>query len=486
MGMGTIPNAIGWQGDAFTAACHDARAWTGGELGTVEARVGRAALGGEEAAELADDDARSGADRAAAAVGRGLFARLFAGADAAPAGGPAWAQAVAGALAGPALDGLAEQTRGDGDMAALAGALLLSAVEEQIPGILEALAEAGIEPDEDPADLVDGDGEPVDGDLVRDVLAEAGEGLAAAVAAAADAATAAVGEARVALNGVLPGLGSRPPEFGAEDPGRMRLVERLRADRRLQQVLRVAGRIHRIADRVRQQRTAEVRSEVVDLEQGGDVAQILASQLVGLVEPDLELLTLAGIADRSLLQYRLEGQERIGRGPIVALLDVSGSMEAKMADGLDRIGWAAAIGIATVRAGVEQRRDVAVATFDDVVTASWRVRSGDLAGAQAAVLALAGIRPGAGTSFNGPINWALDAGAERDRADLVLVTDGEANASDHVVQRLEAARGRGLRLWGILVGAEARPGTVDAIADGVARCGLGGDDAELIGALGAT
>lgn len=477
----TTAETRGWMADQWVRVCHDARARTGGDLGRVEARLGGSVVGPDAGAED-----REGAEREALALGRGLFGRLFAGGAEAAAAGPAWVRAAIGALRGPELEALAAQCRGDGDMAALAGGCLLAAVEEQIPELLERLQEDGIDPMGDPDEAVDGDGNPIDGDIIADALAAAGEGLGEAIAAAASSAATAVGEARVALNGVLPGLGSTPPAFGAEDPARLQLVERLRADERLRRVMRLAGRIHRIADRVRHQRTDEVRSEVADLEQGGDIAQVLASQLVGLVEPDLEMLTLAGLADRSLLQYRMHGQEPLGRGPIAVLLDVSGSMADAGGDGLDRVGWATAIGIACVHAGVEQRRDVAIATFQHAVVGSWRIAAGDRVAAQAAVLALAGIRADGGTSFDGPIGWALDAGAERDRADLVLVTDGEARVSPLVVDRLQAARGRGLRLWGVLVGDEAEASSLDEVADGVVRLTGNGDDAERLGALGAT
>jgi uncharacterized protein with von Willebrand factor type A (vWA) domain len=477
--------ALGWGASDWQALLHDRRAERG-VLAAAEATLASAAADaivaamGDELNDSAGGAVRAGAASAAGLLGRGIFAHLYG--DPEPlTEGPAWAQATAKAIAGlPGIEEAREAVAADPDLSALAAASMLRAAAEEVREIVDRLLDEGQIPDEDPADA---DGEAA----VGAAAAQAG-GVGSALRVAARQAPRDAADAAEALNGILPGLGSAPAAHEQPDPGRLHLIELLRKDDRLRRIMRIAGRIRRIAERVQRQRSDNAREEVVDVERGADLGRILPSELVGLRHPILRKLRLKALAERSMLQYRLAGTEPLGKGPIVALLDVSGSTGDKLADGLRRIDWIAAVGIACVRAGVEQRRQVAIATFDDVVLRTWRLDWRDRDACQRAILEIAGIRPCGGTSFDGPITWALDAGAERDRADLVLVTDGFGDVySDTARQRLQEAQGRGLRLWGVLAGEGGFGEALGALCTGVVAVDTSTQDAGLeIGSLGAT
>jgi uncharacterized protein with von Willebrand factor type A (vWA) domain len=58
-----------------------------------------------------------------------------------------------------------------------------------------------------------------------------------------------------------------------------------------------------------------------------------------------------------------------------------------------------------------------------------------------------------GTSFDAPINYAIQALAGADKPDLLFVTDGEALVSNDVEQALKKAKAeKGLRVFGIAMG----------------------------------
>jgi uncharacterized protein with von Willebrand factor type A (vWA) domain len=492
--------AVGWDSSRWDRYLHDRRiSCPGSPLGAAEDEVASAAwdglatrvLGGEAAEQRPADRGDSAAlhalravcDEAATSLGQGIFARLYA--DSAPVKqGPWWARAAALAVEGAITDELRQTTDCDPDMAALATAQLCSAVAEMIPAILQELEDQGVEnPGEDPGvdpGNSDGDG---DGDGEGEGVAEGvAEALASAAAVAADAANVAarmtaraVAEAKGALNGLLPGLGTAPRASEQADPRRLGLVEVLRNSKDLAKILRIAGRINRVADRVRRLKSETHAAELSGLEIGAELQRLLPTELADLLlDPEDEddearqLLALRRFADRALLQRRSVGSERLGRGPIVVLLDASGSMAATLADGLQRIHWAAAIGIASVRTAVDQRRQIAVATFDGAILDTWRVRKGDLRVAEEAILGLAGISACGGTSFDVAVRWALDNGAVEDRADIVLVTDGFCNMSPQMLVRLGEAKARGLRLWGVIAGEGGFPDAVRGFADGVA------------------
>jgi hypothetical protein len=485
------PEPIGWVPSAWQEVLHDVRTDVAG-LGASEEQLADAAtaqLVTRVLPEDADDDAVSTvadeATRVADAFGRGLFARLLNGPQEAE-GGPAWARSVVRAVEqGNDLDELRSLTGGDPDMAALATSTIVRTVAGQLQRVFESLDRSEADPVAEPEpapeqpEPVEPGTEPSPGSAAGpaipaesdpDPIELAADRLQRAVSFGIGRALREVADAKAELDGFLPGLGDADEITQPEDPRRLALLERLRDNPRLRLILQIAGRVLRVANQTRQVPSEDVRVELAGLERGADLARVLPSELAGLrAARGLRLLTLKGIADRGLLQRRLTGKERLGRGPMVVLLDASDSMDAPLALGLDRQGWAAAIAIAVVRAGLEQRRAVTVGVFDFNLRAeqTWSVPIGDRTAAEAAVFGICAVRSGGGTSFSGPITWGLDSGAERDKADLILVTDGMATVGHEVEQRLVAARERGLRLWGVIAGSGGFHGTLDRIADGV-------------------
>lgn len=508
--------SIGWKTSKWHRFLHDSRAELG-VLEKAEVAVADAATvqiaprvlpedAEEEDLELLGENVTS----VAREIGQGVYAHLYS--DPEESGeGPAWARSVVGAIQqAQDLENLQTLCTGDPDMAAIATATIMREVAAQMPTLFEALDEAGIDPQAEPGDEEgeeqgpqgpgasggqqpgqqpgEGDGEGQGpGGSQPDPGAEA---LAAAVAMAMGQALREVSEAKADLDGLLPGLGSGHAGH-QQDPRRLALLDRIRTDKRLQQVLRIAGRIHRVADQVRRVPSPQARQELSGLERGADLQRVLPSELAGLKgQRGQRLLALKGIADRGLLQKQQAGHERLGRGPMCVLLDASDSMGDVLADGLNRIGWASAVAIAAVRAAVEQRRPIAVAVFDGRVRKheTWEVPAGDLQAAETAVLGIAGVQQGGGTVFDGPVSWALDKGAEKDRADLIIVTDGYANLSAGVATRLEESRKRGLRCWGVIAGEGGFTGVLEKMSDGITKItGAAGEDSVgAVGSLGAT
>lgn len=496
------PEALGWDASRWQRLLHDLRSERG-VLADAEEALSDAALGSLlEGIDDASDDAveavEAGVADAVQRLGRGVYGHLYADPDAAPTG-PAWAQAAALAVAmAPGLSDLRDGVVGDPDMVAIGESVLLRTVAQELPEILRQLRERGVDPSEEPGDGEgqDGDGEgggdgdedgegKARGEAVRAAIEAVGEEVARRLMAGVVDAQEEVGEARGDLNGLLPGLGTAPPSHEQEDPRRLDLVEKIREDDRLRKILRLAGRMRHLAERKRFVPSEHGREEVVDVERGADLGRVLPSELAGLRRGGVRrLLALKGIADRTLLQYRTTGTEPLGYGPIVLMLDASGSMDAGLAGGMNRIDWCAAIGIAAVRTAVRQGRPVAICAFDgEVLTRwTWKVDGRNRRAAEDAVFGLLGIHACGGTSFDPPVRWALDHGAADDRADLVLVTDGMGYLAEETVARVADARERGLALWGILAGEGGLPDVLNKMADAVITVD-GEDAADKIGAM---
>ena len=384
------------------------------------------------------------------------FARLYDDPAKLEASGSAWATKANGILDGlPEWANLRREVEGDPDMSAIAAGTVLDGVAPKLQQLVEEAEaeEAGTAKPGTPG------------------LPSAEDRARAALRKAVAAASKDVADTKEAMAGLAPGMERAPLAHEQADTSRLQVATLLRSNPGFREVLRRAGRIHRLASDRRKVRTENAKSEVVDLERGGDLARILPSQLARLRHPKLRVLALRDIVERQALQYRLQGKEPLGRGPIVVLLDESGSMHGEPAM------WAHAVGIALVLQGSHEKRTVTVAGFNAHVTWAMRVEKGiaytwtgpsRAAGwvqsgtTKDATLTLLSRGVSGGTEFDAPLNWSLDHGGCEDRADIVFVTDGQDRVGAATLARVAEAKTKGLRLFDLCVNAgAAAPGMAE-------------------------
>lgn len=326
-----------------------------------------------------------------------------------------WAQRVHDTLAAlPAFERLADECRGRADEAAMA---------------VEALL----------------------GDI-HDAAAAADELRRTARAGCAKA-SAAVDELREALEGMehvafgsAPGEGASQSTVVGEGGTTRSLAARLRESSRLRQIAKLAGRFKRIASAKRRSRVKHGADEVVEIETGDSLDRLLPLELSLLVHPSTKVLAMRNLLERSCLQYRLEGTETLGKGPLVCAVDKSGSM-----DGPKDV-WATAVALALLDVAQSEGRPFALLCFDGRIKHESVVMPGD-ALPEAALMVL----PDGGTEVDGVVRRGLEIieqhpGALR-KADIVLVTDGASNADDAAELRARAAK-LGVSVLGVAIDVE--------------------------------
>ncbi len=280
--------------------------------------------------------------------------------------------------------------------------------------------------------------------------AEAAERLRRAAGKACLAASKAVQELRETLSGLsrvafrisMPGS-AEVANVSAENTPARTLASMLRKDRRLREIALLAGRMKRIAAGKRRERVRHGADEITDIEQGDSLARALPSELARLRHPRRRLDFLRSLVERQVLQYQLVGAETLGRGPLVLLLDKSGSME-----GVKDV-WATALSLALLEHAAAERRPFAVLHFNGRVSFEAVVRPGEALPQDALFVGCDG-----GTD----IGRALERGLEltldpklRRRADVVLVTDGESDPA-RAAELREVARSRNVTILGLGIG----------------------------------
>jgi uncharacterized protein with von Willebrand factor type A (vWA) domain len=189
-------------------------------------------------------------------------------------------------------------------------------------------------------DTQPGDGESDDDKLDRDAKA-----IGAAMAALRESKKE-VDELN-SLRDSLGGDGTDPSQMSAD---RVRdLFVKMRDSDQLRRIMQQAGRYLRMAQSMQRSKPIHGPDETVGIEHGDDLSRILSSEYVYL-DDDLENEFLLRFTERSLMVRDVRSVEDAQAGPIVVVVDESGSMRG------DRVAHAKAMALAMLWVAEHQKR----------------------------------------------------------------------------------------------------------------------------------
>ena len=237
---------------------------------------------------------------------------------------------------------------------------------------------------------------------------------------------------------------------------RLALGEQLMRSEKLRKLVALVGAFRRAARIQRRRKIPQRSEEVHDVTRGASPDRLLASELSALSHPTLRLDVQRRFVEQQLLQYDLKGEDDRGRGPIVACVDLSGSMKGS------KELWAKAVGLFLLESARRQRRPLRTIGFCAPPT-PLHVR--DLLGARpgadgrrpvnaGAVVEFAEHFPGGGTDFRPPLQAALEALADSryKKGDVIFITDGESQLGEAFLEEFHTQKKRlAFRVWGVLV-----------------------------------
>jgi len=254
------------------------------------------------------------------------------------------------------------------------------------------------------------------------------------------------------------GWGTEPGQSSqARDPGvAIELAKRVRSSEKLAKIIELAGRLTLTARAKRAARNEYARSEVVGVEKTGDFSRLLGSELAILADPVLGDDLLIRVIEKRALGYKMAGKEKEAKGPIVILIDQSGSMSEGHKD-----PWAKAVALALLDAARAEKRAFGIVLYDHGVRDA-RIFADPSRVDPVSLLDMLSYSPTGGTEFSSPMRQALDwiegvRGSEANakkllgKADVVHVTDGDASANGATDARARALK-IGAHIYGIAIG----------------------------------
>ena len=220
-------------------------------------------------------------------------------------------------------------------------------------------------------------------------------------------------------------------------------------NRQIQELVRQLGRNHiREEDKKKQTRIPQCsKTEVHGTHLSNDVMRLLPSELVNLEDDTLETLFYARLLESNLQTYELAGTTHITRddvektpvttttGPVVALLDTSGSMQGTP------LLKARALLLAVAGILQKEQRSLHVVLFGS----TGQLREFAMQGAHQSGDLLAFLRQGfgGGTDFEPPLRRALAIIRQQSayqRADVLMISDGDCSLSDAFIQTVRTEK----------------------------------------------
>lgn len=230
---------------------------------------------------------------------------------------------------------------------------------------------------------------------------------------------------------------------------RLALVQRLTTPK-MKKLAEIVGRFRNLARAKARERVKHERDEVHSITMGNDLARVLPAELAALAHPLRRLDFYRRFTEGQLLQYDLRTRQREKRGPMIVLVDASGSMNGNPMD------WAVATALALVDTAYRQKRRAAVIYFDTQILREIEFTSGDRDIEK--IVEVAGQAARGGTDYRPALSRALamiqDGGGYK-RADVVMVTDGVCKVDDGFLSMFVSAKEMlDFKVWSVLIGAD--------------------------------
>jgi uncharacterized protein with von Willebrand factor type A (vWA) domain len=219
-----------------------------------------------------------------------------------------------------------------------------------------------------------------------------------------------------------------------KNPDYRKNADRLKKSDKLKRIAKEAGRQRALACQKQAEKSHSAKVEVDSIETGDELSRMLGSELMLLVSDDEtdELMFCQRYADKQCLQLKLSGKESKQQGPIIFVVDTSGSQNPY--EVMTKATVLAMLDVARI-----QKRSFGVVWFDSHVSRVDYLRAGDNVSTSEIMSMLEHWTSG-GTNFETALDMAVqmihDDGEFSD-ADIIMVTDGACNTSDGWDQRFK-------------------------------------------------
>ncbi len=199
---------------------------------------------------------------------------------------------------------------------------------------------------------------------------------------------------------------------------RIMLSQKLQQNQRYKMIVDLLGRLKSILNTIYQLDPSQC-SEFSDIELGDEISRLIPMELLKLHHPILHKLFMRQLAEKKLMQYKLSGKDKLGKGDIICCIDRSGSMSGQ------KISYAVSMAIALQSICRKEKRAMHIIFFDsgirDIFMHVEKFKGQD-------ILNLCAYGTDGGTDVDLPLEAANKM--LQDRSDILFITDGECEINN--------------------------------------------------------
>ena len=233
---------------------------------------------------------------------------------------------------------------------------------------------------------------------------------------------------------------------------RIELVNFIKNNRRLKNLAQIIGKFRNLARSVQKEKISSHQDEIHDITLGNDLAYILPVELAQISHPVLKKDFYRKYSEQSLIQYELQAKEKKGQGPMVILIDTSGSMSGAPLD------LSIATALALIDTAFRQKRYAYVVFFADTILGEFEFNPKEKDNMEK-FINIAQVGASGGTDFEAPLKKGLEViqKSEYQKADMIFITDGCCDVEkDFQDQFLKLKETLLFNLYSVLIGVESK------------------------------
>jgi uncharacterized protein with von Willebrand factor type A (vWA) domain len=210
------------------------------------------------------------------------------------------------------------------------------------------------------------------------------------------------------------------------------LARKLQNNAKLKQIVKKLGTLQRIWQERKRARLAKSHYEsVTGAEFSNNVIKAFPSELALAATPQGKALFALKYSQKTLMTKDFTAHRKdLGKGPIIMYIDASGSMSGELEI------WSKAIALVIAEQAKKEHRKIYVNLFDTAVMELLEIQESGLTRGEM-LDELTSWTLGGGTSFNAVINHVVRQGAKEPKADVVILTDGQAEVGENFIRSLK-------------------------------------------------
>lgn len=203
------------------------------------------------------------------------------------------------------------------------------------------------------------------------------------------------------------------------------LARKLSNNTELKKLAKKLGALRRVwAERKRARKTKDNYEAITGAKFSDDLTRAFPVEIALAANPKGKALFALKYSQKTLLTKDYTSTRKdLGKGPIVMYIDVSGSMSGELEL------WSKAIAFVIAEEALKENREVQIHLFDTRIDSSVTLNK-DRKNNSALLDFVGSWSLGGGTSFNAVIAHAVNDADLGERADVLMITDGQSEVND--------------------------------------------------------